>query len=139
MKERLKVLRKSLGLTQEEFGEKIGMTDASISHMESGRTALSEQNIRLICLTFDVCDKWFRTGEGEMLDEEVQLSDENRELLEYFHALTPRAQQFLIEYAKKLVSDEQALLHRKAPEKDSPFNDGAVEKWVNPIHDKRRA
>jgi transcriptional regulator with XRE-family HTH domain len=109
MKERLKEFRKSLNLTQGEFGEKIGMTDASISHMESGRTALSEQNIRLICLTFGVNEEWLRYGKGDMIDDEAQLDDKEKRLLVFFRQLSPKALEMLIEYAEKLVSDERTL------------------------------
>jgi transcriptional regulator with XRE-family HTH domain len=109
MKERLKQLRKSLGLTQGEFGEKIGMTDASVSHMESGRTALSKQNIRLICLTFEVREEWLRTGGGAMFDYEAMISNKEKRLLELFRQLSETAQNLLIEYAEKLKADERAL------------------------------
>jgi transcriptional regulator with XRE-family HTH domain len=109
MKDRLKQLRKFLRLTQGEFGEKIGMTDASVSHMESGRTALSKQNIRLICLVFGVREAWLESGEGEMLDDEALLSEREKRLLELFRRLSPKAQRMVIEYAEKLLDDEEAI------------------------------
>jgi transcriptional regulator with XRE-family HTH domain len=108
MKERLKTFRKSLGLTQAEFGKKIGMTDASISHMEAGRTAISDQNIKLICLTFGVCEEWLRNGKGEMMDEEA-LSEREKRLLNFFGRLSPTARNMLLEYAEKIASDEHTL------------------------------
>jgi transcriptional regulator with XRE-family HTH domain len=104
MKQRLKELRKYLKLTQGEFAEKIGMTDASMSHMESGRTALSEQNIKLICLTFGVREEWLRGGKGEMFDDEAQLSEWERRLLVLFRKLSPGAQEAFIDYVEKLVA-----------------------------------
>jgi transcriptional regulator with XRE-family HTH domain len=109
MRERLKILRKSLGLTQGEFGKKIGMSDVAISHMESGRTALSEQNTKLICLTFGVNEKWFREGLGEMIDEWAQLTLREQRFLAVFEKLSQIAQEMLIEYAEKLKKDEQTL------------------------------
>ncbi|MDR3138452.1 MAG: helix-turn-helix domain-containing protein [Treponema sp.] len=109
MKKRLKLFRKSLGLTQGEFGKKIAMSDVAISHMESGRTALSGQNIKLICLTFGVREEWLREGKGEMMDEGVTLSGRERHLLELFYKLSPKAQQMVIEYTEKLLADEKAL------------------------------
>ena len=46
---RIKLLRKTLNLSMEKFGEKIGLTKASISKIESGITPLTEKNIKLIC------------------------------------------------------------------------------------------
>ena len=85
------------------------MTNSAISAIELGKAPLTEQNIRLICLTFDVNEEWLREGRGEMMDEEALLSDRERRLLDNFRRLTPRACKMLIEYAEKLVSDEQTL------------------------------
>ena len=45
MGERLKELRKKLGLTLESFGEKVGVGKSSISRLESGTNNLTEQMI----------------------------------------------------------------------------------------------
>ena len=109
MKERLKELRKTLGLTQGEFGKKIGMSDVAISYMESGRTAISRQNSQLICLTFGVRQEWLETGNGDMMEPEAEYSDYEKRLLEFFRRLSPKARRMLIEYAEKLADDEAAL------------------------------
>ena len=118
MKDRLKEFRKSLGLTQGEFGKKIGMSDVAISHMESGRTAISRQNAQLISLTFGVRQEWLEDGIGEMMDAEAELSDYERRLLEFFRQLSPKARRMLLEYAEKLASDE-AELRGEAPEAET--------------------
>ena len=66
MNERLKQLRKSLSLSQEEFGKKIGVGKTSISKLEAGENNPSEHTILLICSMFSVNEAWLRTGEGEM-------------------------------------------------------------------------
>ena len=66
MNERLKRLRKTLGLSQEEMGKKIGVGKTSISKLESGENNPSERTVLLICTTFNVNESWLRTGEGEM-------------------------------------------------------------------------
>jgi transcriptional regulator with XRE-family HTH domain len=116
MKDRLKELRKSLGLTQGEFGKEIGMSDVAISHMESGRTAISKQNTRLICLTFRCREEWLETGKGEMMDSEAEFTDYEKRLLEFFRRLSPKARRMLIEYAEKLADDEAALRGDAQPE-----------------------
>ena len=136
MKERLKQLRKFLMLTQGEFGEKIGMTDASVSHMESGRTALSEQNIKLICLTFGARAEWIRNGEGDMMNDEALLSEKENRLLALFRRLSPKAREMLIEYAEKLRSDEAGLRGGAVENGNQPPQEARTE--VNPIHNKKR-
>ena len=64
MNERLKELRKELGLSMEKFGERIGVTKSSISLLESGKNKPSEQTIRLICSEFSVNKEWLITGAG---------------------------------------------------------------------------
>ena len=76
MGDRVKELRKALGLSGEKFGEKIGLKRNSLSQIETGKNNLSEQNILAICREFNVNEEWLRTGTGEMfkdmtLDEEI--------------------------------------------------------------------
>ena len=76
MNNRLKELRKELGLSGEKFGEKIGVKKAAISKIESGAVGLSDSTILAICREFNVNEEWLRTGSGEMfkdmtLDEEI--------------------------------------------------------------------
>lgn len=78
MGERVKELRKALGLSGEKFGEKIGLKRNSLSQIETGKNNLSEQNILAICREFNVNENWLRYGTGEMfkdmtLDEEIIL------------------------------------------------------------------
>lgn len=47
--QRVKCIRESLGLTQEELAEKSGLKASAISHIESGRREPGLTNIRRIC------------------------------------------------------------------------------------------
>lgn len=67
--ERLKELRKVLGVKQGEFAKRISTTQGHISDIENGRKSLSERTAKLICLEFNVNEDWLRTGEGEMFVE----------------------------------------------------------------------
>ena len=69
MGERIKELRKTLGLTLERFGEALGVTKTAISRLESGERGVTEQMFKSICREFDVREEWLRTGEGEMFKE----------------------------------------------------------------------
>ena len=76
MKERIKELRKTLGLTLESFGDKVGVGKSTISRIENGTNGLTEQMILSICREFNVNEEWLRYGTGEMfkdmtLDEEI--------------------------------------------------------------------
>lgn len=66
LKERIKEVRKTLGLTLEEFGNKIGVTKTTISRIENGVNSVTNQMLISICREFGVNEEWLRTGEGEM-------------------------------------------------------------------------
>ena len=64
--ERIKEIRKSLNLTLEKFGEKIGVTKTAISRIEKGERGCTEQMTKAICREFGVDYIWLTTGEGEI-------------------------------------------------------------------------
>ena len=64
--ERVKEVRKTLGLTLEKFGERIGVTRGSMSNIENGNRNLTEQMTKSICREFSVDYIWLTTGDGEM-------------------------------------------------------------------------
>ena len=66
MKERLKQLRKTLDLTQQEFAERLGVKRNTVGQWECGINALTEQVIISICREFNVDECWLRTGTGEI-------------------------------------------------------------------------
>lgn len=79
MKERIRKLRRTLDLTQQEFADKIGMKRNTVANYETGRNDPSASVITLICREFNVNENWLRTGTGEMF---CQLSEDD----EFFKA-----------------------------------------------------
>lgn len=67
MRDRIKELRKSLGLTQAAFAEKIGVKQNTIAQYESGRNNPTDAVLALICREYGVNEVWLRTGIGPML------------------------------------------------------------------------
>lgn len=75
LNERIKYLRKEiLNMTQDEFGEKMGVSRDVVNNMERGRVNIGEDRIKLICSVFSVSDKWLRNEEGEIRLEDCQES-----------------------------------------------------------------
>lgn len=120
--ERIKELRKSLGMTQGELGKKIGLTSSAISYIESGKATLTDQNILSIVREFGVNEIWLRTGVGEMhkastWQEEVtaylkKLVTGNRSELEetiirFMAATKPDDWEKLAEVMRKFIADEK--------------------------------
>lgn len=76
MNTRITDVRKTVGLTQGEFAEKLGLTRNFISLIENGNRVPSDRTISDICREFGVSENWLRTGEGDMRiprsrDEEI--------------------------------------------------------------------
>lgn len=77
MNERIKELRKRLGLTLEKFGDRLGVGKTAINKLEKGENNVTDQMFKSICREFNVNEEWLRTGDGEMFlipdDEDAAL------------------------------------------------------------------
>lgn len=76
MNERLKKLRKTLDMTQQEFADKLRVPRNTIGGYEVGKSNPSDAAVNNICNTFNVNEEWLREGKGEMFikmtrDEEI--------------------------------------------------------------------
>lgn len=78
MKDRIKAVRKSKGLTQEKFGSALGLKQNTIAGYEMGLREPSNAVITLICKEFGVNEVWLRTGEGGEDNMFTKVSDEDR-------------------------------------------------------------
>ena len=81
MKQRIKLLRKELGLTQQEFADKLGIKRTTIGNYELGRNEPVDYVISLICDRCHVNETWLRTGNGDMF-EQVSRDDELLRLID---------------------------------------------------------
>lgn len=66
MKDRIKQIRKELGLTQEQFCNDLGVSLGNIKFYETGRRTPSDAFIQLLCNKYNVNELWLRSGIGEM-------------------------------------------------------------------------
>lgn len=67
--DRVKILRKELGLTLDKFGEHLGVKKSTLSNIENNRYGVTDQMIKSICREFNVDYIWLTTGEGEMFKD----------------------------------------------------------------------
>ena len=112
--ERVKEIRKSLGLTLEKFGEKLGVTKTAISRIEKSERSLTDQMIKSICREFNVNYDYLMYGEGDrfsdlpktILDElckQYDLDDFDRSLIEMYITFPEPVRKRLKEYLSDLV------------------------------------
>lgn len=100
MKERLIELRKSLKMTQTEFGEELGASRSMIASYEGGAVVPPAPIIELICTKFHVSKEWLTDGIGDMHD--FQLEDDTPGKLVAKYVSSP-------ERVKKLIRELVAL------------------------------
>lgn len=106
---RIKSLRKNLNLSQEAFGNRIGITRASISNIEKGTRNMSEQTLKSICREFNVSSLWLENGVGEMYN------DMDVDLLNKVDEIISGEDEFYKNLLRTIVnlSDEDLLLFKK--------------------------
>jgi transcriptional regulator with XRE-family HTH domain len=109
MYKRIKEIRKELGLNQVAFAQKIGLTKTALSMIEVGQNTFTDKNIKLICITFNVNERWLRTGEGTMFNS----SPHTNEITDIMENLLPEAQQSLLLVAREFLSIQGKLLSRR--------------------------
>lgn len=64
--DRLRRIRKTLGLSQKKFGGCLGISQKHVSQIEKETREPSEQLIKHLCLHYFTSENWLKTGEGEM-------------------------------------------------------------------------
>lgn len=69
MDTRIKELRKSLKLSQTDFGKQLGVSRDVINNIENKRVAPTEPIIKLLVSEFNVNRTWLETGEGNMFND----------------------------------------------------------------------
>lgn len=73
---RIKILRKQLGFSQEEFASKLGITKQAISNIETGKSSPSPLILFKMHQEMDINLNYVIAGDGEMF-----LTEKNNELL----------------------------------------------------------
>ena len=105
--DRLKYLRKELSLNQTVFGKSIGMSQSGYGQVETGDRPFNDRLIKLVCLQYNVNEKWIRTGDGEMfanntstilsqLANEYGLSSRSSALVESFLDLSDEQREAIV-------------------------------------------
>jgi transcriptional regulator with XRE-family HTH domain len=108
MHSRIKEIRKALGLNQADCAKKIGLTQTSLSMIEVGQNTFTDKNIKLICVTFNVNERWLRTGKGPMFNS----SPYTKEITDIMESLAPEIQQHVLQMARELLNIQDKLLNR---------------------------
>lgn len=121
MQERIKQARKALGLTQSEFGEKLGIKGNTVTTYETGTRRPPDAIIISMCKIYGINEIWLRTGIGDMFDpisrdEQIAMfmgdvlagkPDFRRRLIGILSDMTPDEWKILEKYVLKLAEECQ--------------------------------
>ena len=73
MNERVKLIRKQLGMTQEQLAQRLGIGKAALSMIETGKAGLSTRNRNILVQELNVNPEWLEEGRGAMFNAEPDL------------------------------------------------------------------
>lgn len=104
MQRRIKELRQTLKLTQQQLAEAVGLSRNYIALVETGSREPSDRTISDICRVFNVSEEWLRTGNGPMMAVKTR-REEITELAERLNAEEPDSA--LLQFAAALASLDQ--------------------------------
>ena len=153
MNERIKKLRKVLDLTQQEFGERLGIKRNTIATYESGRNEPIDAVVSLICKEFNVNEEWLRDGTGEMfkaapstaldaLAEEYNYSHRDYVIVEKFSNLSRKDRDVILNFITEVaagcydVSEDTPAISEGPAEIDI---DSAVEAYRHTLELQKKA
>ncbi len=112
---RIKEVRKDKKLTQELFGERIGLKDSAVSMLEKNDRRLTECVIKNIVSEFCVNETWLKYGVGEKYNEDLvrkrsllnePLFDNQLLILEKIQTLSPSNQDYLLILADQMSTSD---------------------------------
>ena len=144
---RINLLRKQLGMIQQDFANKIGVQRVTISWMEKEGNTITKQNIKIICDTFNVNENWLLNGEGDMfrpadepdilyrLQQELKLTSQEMEIIRTFVELSPEQRRMGIEFVQtftsKLSDVASTLQEKKSTKNDVSESDTSKKVNIN--------
>jgi len=107
---RMKELRKDFCLSQVEFAERLGITNAHISKIEKGKTVPSDALIKLICKEFNVNELWLKKGATPIYNDEIEIDTEK--------SLSSSSEKF-----NKLLRTDSVLIRAQAAQLSMLFSE----------------
>lgn len=106
---RLKQVRQSYGLTQQQFAESINVSRNYIGLIEIGQREPSDRTISDICREFNVNEKWLRTGEGSMFVPKT-LYQEMGEIVQAASRVDPEKARKFFDYLLDGMTEADVML-----------------------------
>lgn len=106
LKDRIKLIRRNAGLTQEKFAELLGIKRNTVATYETTSKIPMESIITSICREFNVNENWLRTGTGDMYCYSGN-GDEFQTALNEINTNDPMAKQVILNYWRMNSSEKE--------------------------------
>jgi transcriptional regulator with XRE-family HTH domain len=105
--ERIKAVRRTLGLSQAKFSSLTALSSGYIAKIETGHLVVNERLIKLVCSSFNVSESYLRYGEGGMFLADLP-DDKFKNLVSMVKGLPPKYQEFLFGVLDMLLKMKDA-------------------------------
>jgi transcriptional regulator with XRE-family HTH domain len=117
--ERIRKLRKIVGLTQIQFGKILKTPDSNIRKWEKGEALPNVEKLLLMQQNFGVNLNWLLTGKGKMFLEEDRDNRIDKEILNLLNNEPDvEKKKALLEFLKKVwVSEQHSSLEKSSHQK----------------------
>ncbi len=127
--ERIREIRKSAGLKQDEFGARIGLGRSAVSAIEKGVNPASKQTIMLIAREFGASEHWIETGEGSRSDGSIAaivleltggqgLSESAYRIVRAYLDFSPAEREALLNFIETLTAEKKKPQPADPPQDD---------------------
>ena len=114
IKDRLKELRKRLGLKQRDVAERLEMDTGTVGKWEAAMQRIPKTRLYQICNEYNVSRDWLERGEGDMF---VPVEENENDFIEVmrsmYNALPPNYQEVWIELAETIMRDRPSEREQK--------------------------
>lgn len=143
--ERVKEVRKSLNMTLDKFGEKLGVKKAAISAIENGNRNITEQMVKSICREYNVNYDYLLYGTGEkfndlpqtVLDElcaQYDLDELDKQIVEIYITTPKQLRDSVKEHIKKTYFTDENKKNSSSdntiPLRAAHMNPGATKEQI---------
>ena len=119
MNNRLKELRKTLGLRQRQIAERLGVSVGNVGNWEIGREPIPRARLYQLCKEYNVNEDWLVNGRGEMFappPSPVNEREAQRQfILNCFRSLPVEIKDVLLDALGEFVDETRASKTACAP------------------------
>lgn len=99
--ERIKLVRKSLNLSQAAFAKNIMISNGYIAGLELGHRKVNGRIVKLICSTYGVNEAWLLKEQGDMFAGQPDFKLE--QAMNAFNQLNPAFQEYVLKQIDELT------------------------------------